>query len=148
MMDVHPILTGLLILSLIFLVISIARYTLLKQTYLKNETEFHRITFENRNKTTEYSTQILELIRTIVAQVAIIKYRNFREMNDMNKITEAMIKNLIRDIAETTHKSLNLDNVMWDDAMFNREFIESYIIEMTILLVKESVHKTIMEENV
>jgi len=115
---------------------------------LKNETEFHRITFENRNKTTEYSTQILELIRTIVAQVAIIKYRNFREMNDMNKITEAMIKNLIRDIAETTHKSLNLDNVMWDDAMFNREFIESYIIEMTILLVKESVHKTIMEENV
>ena len=75
-----------------------------------------------------------------------VKYRNFAEANDMSKVTESMIKNLIKDIAESTHRSLNLDNMLWVDTLYTREFIENYIIDVTVMMVKASVHKT-LEEN-
>jgi hypothetical protein len=145
--EVHPVLGGLMVISIIVLIATISRFMILKQRYLKNEIEYHKISFENKNKTTEYSTQLLELIRTIVAQIAVVKYRNFRDSNDMSKITEAMIKNLIKDIAKTARTSLNLENMLWGDTLFKREFIENYIVDMTVLLVKESVRKTLVEEN-
>lgn len=145
-MELHSLLFGLLIISAIALTVMVTRFIMLKQIYLKNEIEYKRISFENQHKTSEYSTQLLELIRNIVAQIAVVKYRNFAEANDMSKVTESMIKNLIKDIAESTHRSLNLDNMLWVDTLYTREFIENYIIDVTVMMVKASVHKT-LEEN-
>lgn len=145
-MELQSLLFGLLIISAIALTVMVTRFIMLKQIYLKNEIKYKRISFENQHKTAEYSTQLLELIRNIVAQIAVVKYRNFAEANDMSKVTESMIKNLIKDIAESTHRSLNLDNMLWVDTLYTREFIENYIIDVTVMMVKASVHKT-LEEN-
>jgi hypothetical protein len=145
-MELQSLLFGLLIISAIALTVMVTRFIMLKQIYLKNEIEYKQISFENQHKTAEYSTQLLELIRNIVAQIAVVKYRNFAEANDMSKVTESMIKNLIKDIAESTHRSLNLDNMLWVDTLYTREFIENYIIDVTVMMVKASVHKT-LEEN-
>lgn len=135
---------GLLV-SMIWMFCKLYCYYKLKQVSLKNEIEYQRLENENKNKTVEYSNKVLELIRSIVGQIAVLKFRTFQDTHDMTKITKANIEALVKDVAEMANKSLNMNNIFLEDTFFTKEFVEKYIVETAIIIIKQMTDKAVNE---
>ena len=127
---------GLLV-SMIWMSIKLYHYYKLKQLSLENEIEYQRLENENKNKTVEYSNKVLELIRSIVGQIAVLKFRTFKDTHDMEKVTKANVEGLVKDVANMANKSLNMNNIFLDDTFFTKEFVEQYIVETSVILIKQ-----------
>lgn len=117
------------------------KYYSLKQQSLQNDIEYRQIENENKNKTVEYSNKVLELVRSIVGQIAVLKFRTFQDSHDMSKITTTNTKALVDDVARMAKRSLNMNNIFLDDTFFTKEFIENYIVETSIILIKQMIEK-------
>lgn len=117
------------------------KYYSLKQQSLRNDIEYRQIENENKNKTVEYSNKVLELVRSIVGQIAVLKFRTFQDSHDMSKITTTNTKALVDDVARMAKRSLNMNNIFLDDTFFTKEFIENYIVETSIILIKQMIEK-------
>jgi len=144
----YIILTGVLIAMIIvaiFMVRSLLKYTELKQIRLSKEIEYKELEEENRNRTAEYSNSILEMIRNMLAQIAILKYRTFQDNHDMTKINKTILESLVRDVAETAHRSLNGNIFSFEDTFFTQEYYEKYIAETSAALIKQMWEKDIEE---
>ena len=100
---------------------------------------------ENKNKTVEYSNKVLELIRSIVGQIAVLKFRTFQDTHDMEKVTKANVETLVSDVAKMANKSLNMNNIFLDDTFFTKEFVEQYIVETSVILIKQMMDKAVTE---
>lgn len=131
--------------SLIWMLISLYRYSKLKQKSLENDIEYRRLEVENKNKTVEYSNKVLELIRSIVGQIAVLKFRTFQDTHDMSKVTKTNVEGLVKEVAGMANNSLNMNNIFLDDTFFTKEFYEKYIVETSIILIKQMVDKAITE---
>ena len=59
----------------------------------------------------------------------------------MSKVTKANVEELVKDIAHMANNSLNMDNIFLDDTFFTKEFVENYIVETTVILVKQMMEK-------
>lgn len=136
-----------LICSIIWFSITLYHYYKLKHLSLKNDIEYRRLENENKNKTVEYSNRVLELIRSIVGQIAVIKFRTFQDTHDMNKITKANVEALVKSVAEMANESLNMNNIFFKDTFFTKHFYERYIVETSVILIKQMVDKAISELN-
>ena len=135
---------GLLV-SMIWMSIKLYHYYKLKQLSLENEIEYQRLENENKNKTVEYSNKVLELIRSIVGQIAVLKFRTFKDTHDMEKVTKANVEGLVKDVANMANKSLNMNNIFLDDTFFTKEFVEQYIVETSVILIKQMMDKAVSE---
>ena len=127
--------------SMVWCSMRLYKYYSLKQQSLQNDIEYRQIENENKNKTVEYSNKVLELVRSIVGQIAVLKFRTFQDSHDMSKITTTNTKALVDDVAMMAKRSLNMNNIFLDDTFFTKEFIENYIIETSIILIKQMVEK-------
>lgn len=90
-----------------------------------------------------YSEQILDFIRTISVQSAVMKYQEFADGHDIDKITRAQVQNLVIDISVETKNHVNLDVIDYNELLYDRQFIEGYIIQNSISTVKRMLEKSI-----
>ena len=132
-----------LLYSMIKMSIGLYRYFKVKQENLRNEIIYRQLEIENKNKTVEYSDKALELIRSIVGQIAVLKFRTFQDGRDMAKVTKTNVEELVKDIANMANGSLNMNNIFLDDTFFTKEFVEKYIVETAVILVKQMMEKTV-----
>ena len=123
--------------------IGLYNYYQLKQQSLRNDIEYRKLESENKNKTVEYSNKVLELIRSIIGQIAVIKFKNFQDKHEMTKVTEANVKALVNEVATMAYGSLNMENIFLEDTFFTKEFMEQYIVDTTVILIKQMMEKTI-----
>jgi hypothetical protein len=136
-----------LLISIILMSIRLQKYFKFKQQSLQNDIDYRRLESENKNKTVEYSNKVLELLRSIVGQIAVLKFRSFEDSHDMTKITLANVQSLVSDISTMANNSLNMNNIFLDDTFFTRKFVEQYIVETAMILTKEMVDKSIMSNS-
>lgn len=134
---VPPILWILFIISISFFVITLARYMTLRYAYLKARNIREELEFRDRSTVISYSKEVLDLVRKIVGENVLIRFREFVDGRNMGKVTEANIKNLIRHIAEDSRRSLNLSKIIWDNTIFDQEYIDGYIVDVTVMMVKD-----------
>ena len=134
-----------LLCSMICMIASLYRYYTLKQKSLQNDIEYKRLESENKNKTVEYSNKVLELIRSIIGQIAVLKFRTFEDTHEMTKVTKANVEGLIKEVAEMANTSLNMNNIFLGDTFFTKAFYEKYIVETSIILIKQMVAKAVNE---
>lgn len=134
-----------LIVSMIWMSIKLHQYSKLKQQSLENDIQYRRLESENKNKTVEYSNKVLELIRSIIGQIAVLKFRTFQDTHEMDKVTKANVEGLVKDVAQMANNSLNMNNIFLDDTFFTKEFVEKYIIETSIILIKQMTDKAVAE---
>ena len=125
------------------MIIGLHKYYQLKQQSLRNDIEYRQLENENKNKTVDYSNKVLELVRSIIGQIAVIKFRNFQDSHDMSKVTEANVKSLVKDVATMAMGSLNMKNIFLEDTFFTKDFIEQYIIDTTVILIKQMMEKAV-----
>lgn len=85
----------------------------------------------------DQSQNILNYIRTFTAQVAIIKFNEFVDSRNLDKVTKQNTETLISDISKTVHASLRTDLINFDGVLFTKEFMEMYIVQTAVNLVKK-----------
>lgn len=118
----------------------------LRIKYREMELKNKEIERTQKDQSIEYSRNLMKYLREFIGQIAVIKFKAFIDSHKMDKITEINIKKLIDDIATTTNKSINRSNILFDNTIITEEFYESYVIETTIILVKEMLEKLENEE--
>jgi len=118
----------------------------LRIKYREMELQNKEIERTQKDQSIEYSRNLMKYLREFIGQITVIKFKAFIDSHKMDKITEINIKKLIDDIATTTNKSINRSNILFDNTIITEEFYESYVIETTIILVKEMLEKLENEE--
>lgn len=118
----------------------------LRIKYREMELQNKEIERTQKDQSIEYSRNLMKYLMEFIGQIAVIKFKAFIDSHKMDKITEINIKKLIDDIATTTNKSINRSNILFDNTIITEEFYESYVIETTIILVKEMLEKLENEE--
>jgi len=134
--------TGL-VCSLIWMSLSAYKYFGLKQKKLAKDIEYAELESENKTGIIEYSERLLGMVRMVVGQICVLKFRTFKDTHDMTKVTKTQIEALVKDVAETANKSLNSDSIQFEITSFTREFYESYVVETSIILMKDQLDREV-----
>ena len=145
--DIFIIFSTILIGVLVILIIKLIGYLQIKKKFINNEIECNKLVEENKNKTVEYSNNILEFIQSIITHIAMIKFKNFIDGNDISKITREKTKQLIQDVAIMTNSSINWENIIIIDTFLTKDFYETYIVEMSAMTIKQMLN-TSLENNI
>ena len=127
----------------VWLCISIRNYMKLQNQYNELKEIYEFLKNSNKEKSTEYSNKILEYIRMLVGQIAMIKFRTYEDGHQFDKTTKANIEKLITEIANSVHESLNRANISFDDTLFKEDFLNDYIIQTTIIVIKDMLEKAV-----
>lgn len=142
-LDIILILVSIgLIISLIGMTSSLYRYYRLKQQSLSNDIEYKVLKNERELKTVDYSNNVMELLRSIIGQIAVIKFRTFQDNREMDKITKENLKQLVKEVGEMANQSINMNNIFIEDTFYDRAFIDSYVAETSAIMVKELFEKS------
>lgn len=133
----------ILVLSAIWLVHSLIVLAKLKIQESKMNQMYKQLQSENTKEATNYSEKVLEYTKMFIGQITVLKFKAYVDNHEIDKVTKANIQNLASDVATTVHKSINLDNIQFDDTLFTKEFYEQYIIDSSLMHVKRLLEKTI-----
>lgn len=93
--------------------------------------------YKNEMNMIVYSKDLLSFTKEFISEIVLLKYTEFEDARDMDKITEINIKNLIQEIASIARKSLDVEKIQFDYLIFTKEYYEQYIVYVTIQLVKK-----------
>lgn len=91
----------------------------------------------------EYSHEVLEYLRSFIVEVSAIIFRNFIDNHEIEKITKATMTKLVEDTAKTVNESISVTNIRFDDTLFTRKFYDKYIIDISMISIKELLEKAV-----
>jgi hypothetical protein len=109
-------------------------YTSYKNAELKYNSDRSRI---------NYTISLMKFLKDFSGEITIMKFHEFRDKVDFTKVNEEKIKRLIEDIATTINSSINWHNISIEESLLNEEFYNTYIVNNTIIIVKELTSKVI-----
>lgn len=139
------VMTIVMIMFAIGCVCAVIKLLKLNKRYTIENAELKDLRESNKVKVVDYSKQVLDFIRMIVSQVAIIKFRTFIDNNDIQKISKVHIEKLASEVAINVKHSININNISLENTIYTKEFFDEYIIETSILMIKQMFEKTIEE---
>ena len=85
----------------------------------------------------KYTNELLEAIRSLVSQIAILKFNIFKDSHVTDKVMKGTLAELAKEVAIEANKSLDRSKVRSDRLIVTMKFIEQYIIDISMMLVKE-----------
>lgn len=91
----------------------------------------------------EYSHEVLEYLRSFTVEVSAITFRNFIDNHEIEKITKATMTKLVEDTAKIVNESINVGNIRFNDTLFTRKFYDKYIIDISMISIKELLEKAV-----
>lgn len=122
---------------LLWFIITIGVLVKLNNRFKHDSTALQELKEGNKERVVEYSKQVLEFIRMMVGQVAVIKFRTFIDNRKIEKISKANVEELVADVARTVNRSINMSNIQIENTVYSREFFEEYIVESSVMIIKE-----------
>lgn len=134
------------IIVILWFIITMTIFIKLKSKYEKDNRSLKILQEGNKGKILDYSKQVLEFIRMLVGQVAVIKFRTFVDNNDLRKVTKGATEKLVADVATTVNKSINTGNMSLENTIYSREFFDQYIVDTSVIMIKEMLDKAIGDD--
>lgn len=95
----------------------------------------------------EYSERVLTLARDITIQACVLQFNSFKDSHELDKINRTHIQKLVTGIAKEINELVVLDNLDYGNLLYKKEFIERYIINISINTTKELLDKAIDKYN-
>ena len=139
----------LFIFSIIGTIICIHIVKIHKQTKInileEKENMSKAISKEFSYQSPEYSDKVLEFSRKFAAQTSVLKFNAFINNHDSEKVTRSQIKNLISDTATNINISMIYDNIDFSRTLFSKDFLVKFIINTTIISIKELLDKQLVD---
>lgn len=127
----------IMLIVLLWFIITIGVLVKLNNRFKHDSTALQELKEGNKERVVEYSKQVLEFIRMMVGQVAVIKFRTFIDNRKIEKISKANVEELVADVARTVNRSINMSNIQIENTVYSREFFEEYIIESSVMIIKD-----------
>lgn len=118
------------------------KYAKKKIQFLDKQVNDDLIKLNVGKKSIEYSTNLLEFIRTIINQIAVLEVKTFCDNHDLTKISKKNILNLVTKISKLVYEFLNI-NMENNPILFNESFYTYYITEITSATVKQMIEDII-----
>lgn len=130
-----------LVISVIVLIKVYARYT---------KTSLNLVELENSNKDNliNYSSELLDFIKLMISQVALLKVKEFLDGNDISKVTRVHIENIISEVATDIKNRINMNNVSIENTIYTKEFFDQYIVDTTVYIVKQLFEEAIVKSDI
>ena len=92
------------------------------------------------SKKVAYSKALLEFLNDLIITETAAQFKTIKDGKGIDRITEANVKNIAMDISKTIYKVISYKNgVHWDCLMFDRDYLDQFIINTTIQAVKGAV---------
>lgn len=92
----------------------------------------------------QYSKDMLEFLRTVIATVTVLKFKDFCDHHpQFDKVSESNVRSFAGDVAISVNEFINRNNITFDDALFTESFYNHYLIETCFTYVKDLVDKKI-----
>jgi len=134
----------------VYVIFVILAYPIIRLLHSKRvEYDKHAMLYEteswNKKLDPALTTGVLEFIRYMITQKSIIKVRAlFDSKDDPEKTTLPQIKTVVKEIAEDVHDAL--DEKFYEEILIvDEEFLNQYIIDLAMILVKDLLDKTVEE---
>lgn len=127
----------IMLIVLLWFIITIGVLVKLNNRFKHDSTALQELKEGNKERVVEYSKQVLEFIRMMVGQVAVIKFRTFIDNRKIEKISKANVEELVADVARTVNRSINMSNIQIENTVYSREFFEEYIVESSVMIIKD-----------
>ena len=92
----------------------------------------------------EYSDRIIAYIHRYIAEIAVIKFREFVDSKDsMSSVTRAQVESLISSVANVAYSHLVIDNIDIDHLMFDEKFLQELVPQVSANVIKDLLLKEI-----
>lgn len=95
----------------------------------------------------EYSDRTLEFIREYCVQVSVLKYREFIDGHELDKITRTQLQNLVTATVKFINESIVRDHINFDRMLYTSEFVDNYIIHTVMSTSKNLLAKSVDNYN-
>lgn len=93
-----------------------------------------------------YTGSVMEFIRDLTAQVAVLKFREFADSRSLEKVTKEHTKHLIQDIANSVKGYIDQNKLDEEGLLVSPQFMNEYIINMSVNCVKDLLKKAVDDE--
>lgn len=129
---------------------SIIQYLDTKRNKIEHEirniqTTEHLLVMKDYENRLDYSDHVLKHVRELVSTMSNIRFKTFLDKYETSKITQEHVKKLIEDIAVSVNESIDYSNINFNNTIFTKEYLNKYIIEITMYLVKDLVNESILD---
>lgn len=92
----------------------------------------------------KYSNEVLDFVLKIVAQEAVLYFRNFTDTHTIEKVTLAQVKNIVSDVATKVNDSMKRTNIDFELVIFTQDFYNHFIVQSSMDYVKQLLAKYII----
>lgn len=115
--------------------------------YFKSRIEHNKVINQLEAKTDRinYSQAVLKYIKEIAANLIVLRFQEFLDGYHLEKITRERFKNILTPIIQEIYKSIKIDEFDFNLLMYDKEFIEKYLIQTCIAMTKKMLEKALIE---
>lgn len=107
--------------------------------HLRIKREVH----DERHQTVDYSREIIEFIRYLSMQISVLRYREFADGIQLEKVNRNQIQELVKNIAVEVNNAINRDTFSLSETILT----ESFYVDYMISTISNSVKK-LMEDGI
>ena len=93
-----------------------------------------------------YTKQTLDFLKELCQQTALLRFRDFIDNHEISKTTRSNYAAIVDVTARFIHDSLMRTNIKYDDLLVSQEYVNTYIIEVTSITIRDLLEKTIEGE--
>ena len=94
----------------------------------------------------KYTTDMIDFIKVLCQQTSLLRFRDFIDNHEISKTTRSNYAAIVDETARSIHNSLMRTNIKYDDLLVSQEYVNSYIIEVTSITIRDLLEKTIEGE--
>lgn len=94
----------------------------------------------------KYTTDMIDFIKVLCQQTSLLRFRDFIDNHEISKTTRSNYAAIVDETARSIHNSLMRTNIKYDDLLVSQEYINTYIIEVTSITIRDLLEKTIEGE--
>lgn len=142
-----------LILPLVFMVIGaiaclaicIGVAIIIVQKYYLNKTQSDIDKTNLSKERIAYSKDVLDYIKTFAAQIIVLRFQAFIDSHHLEKVTREKFKNVVGDIINEIHDSINIDGFDHDLLLYDDKFINKYLIQTCMTMCKKMLTDALIE---
>lgn len=94
----------------------------------------------------KYTTDMINFIKVLCQQTSLLRFRDFIDNHEISKTTRSNYAAIVDETARSIHNSLMRTNIKYDDLLVSQEYVNTYIIEVTSITIRDLLEKTIEGE--